>query len=534
MITYKLAGKVTHLGLPVAGVTVSLKKCGEENGHAITLTTSGRGEYQFAIEPANYRLLVTPSESTSFVGQEYAEVAVFSNTVFNVTLTTGFVLKGKVVTKSGVPFGPCMLIIEEAGNGKNSICQATNEKGRFTSVLARGQYNIFLRPAGKNIFVTNSFNSIDLTSDLDTTLVVPDMVEFSGHIVDSNDKPQPQTKVIVSPTQKHRYLPQSDKTFTTTCVADGNGDFKIHIEPASYDFTFQPAEFSPLTEHKEEAVVVSRDLRRTYMLAHGFRLIGNVSYEGKALDNCLVEICPEANGKPSFIACKEGVFSCGLTNGTYTLKVLPDEESDRPFAPWIREVTVTSDIDLDIKLAPGTRITGCLADKEGKPLSLVPVNIYGEGGITLRDTTDSEGKYSFAVAPGKYQLGLNDDRALTETIEIENTPFTHNICWDSACIVRFKVVGEQDDQPVSSCKVSWEPYSPHETQGQAKLLEINHGVRLGSTYTDEEGICQMTLPNGIYTFHFHPSEQSTVDDREIRQLSIAGEFKRKVKLPPKS
>ncbi|MBI4533816.1 MAG: hypothetical protein HY711_07690, partial [Candidatus Melainabacteria bacterium] len=56
------------------------------------------------------------------------------------------------------------------------------------------------------------------------------------------------------------------------------------------------------------------------------------------------------------------------------------------------------------------------------------------------------------------------------------------------------------------------------------------GAATGVVVTSENGVCQITVPAGIYSFQFEPPVGGSYEGKSVRQLSVASDLERKVKL----
>lgn len=65
-----------------------------------------------------------------------------------------------------------------------------------------------------------------------------------------------------------------------------------------------------------------------------------------------------------------------------------------------------------------------------------------------------------------------------------------------------------------------------DSSGEESDLSYPHGYVL----TQDDGVCRLTLPSGVYTFKFIPPAQGSYNPRLIRQLSISADVTRKVTL----
>lgn len=101
---------------------------------------------------------------------------------------------------------------------------------------------------------------------------------------------------------------------------------------------------------------------------------------------------------------------CGTTltngNGEFSLQLPPGwwrfRTSHPAYAPRVDEFLIPSE-HLFITLAPPTFLRGTVLDPSGSPAAYANIALRGENG-EQRDTTDAEGRFSFAVDPGRHSL----------------------------------------------------------------------------------------------------------------------------------
>jgi hypothetical protein len=122
---------------------------------------------------------------------------------------------------------------------------------------------------------------------------------------------------------------------------------------------------------------------------------------------------------------------------------------------------------------------------------------------------------------------LQRDLASAKRIELGEDPLNLDIVWHGWSQMGFVVSGE-DGQPVSRCRVTYAPYGQDDSDssGEESDLSYPHGYVL----TQDDGVCRLTLPSGVYTFKFIPPAQGSYNPRLIRQLSISADVTRKVTL----
>jgi hypothetical protein len=556
-VTYNLSGKVMHQGLPVAHVELRLFDVSEgyPGVRVGTVKTQPKGEYQFPVASGVYRLEVVPDDATSFVKQFINEINLAANSYCNINLITGVVLRGKVKCKSATNFEQSEIVVASTESNNGVLTSPIKRDGSFAMVLAKGPYIVGIRALSDNEnnsaeiadgqVLTHAHQFIDLARDTNVIFDLPQLVLFKGQVKDTSGAPVVGAQVTVAPQTADENLQKL--SVSARCATNASGGFSLPVEPGMYDISIASPEFSPLSDSRTEALVISHDCDLEFALEPGVRLSGQVMYELTQITNCLVSITNKAKNTNSVVQPNDrGQFVIGLPQGEYELKILPPSERSAAFKDWCyvawsQNMSLQADQDLKIKLEKGFLLTGTVSDPEGKPRPHVKVSVFTCGADSEKPepfastTTDGEGNYRIILATGNYKICLHDEIANAEDLTVEKRDLEHNFVLQGMCVVRLKVVAD-DDKPLSRCKVIWEPYSAtNDEEGEQLRLDImpqveEQVISSGFCLTDENGICEISVLAGIYTFQFEPSQQSNCQPRTIRQLSISQDLKRKVKL----
>jgi len=541
-LTYNISGSIKHMGIPVAHVIVRLISGEQGTGEVISESkTTSKGDFQFAVEPGTYGLIVLPDSGTCFVPRYFEELAITGNTTLNITLNTGVILSGKLLGISGENFEKCQVLSMgfEATAFRQSA--AVEKNGRYNMVLPKGKYHVALRSMPMSKFISTRVESIELIHDMSLDFDLSGLSRFKGQVEDVNGNPVPASSITIRPSanQSNHLINQFE--ILSKCQSDQSGEFEIAVSPADYDFAIEPAEFSPLAESQVEAVYIAPGSTKTFVLDRGFRISGKVEFDGNGLSGCEILV---ANKEAKFVSSLKtddrGRFVINVAQGNYEITARPiisKSVSDNTNLPVseIKEIIVQSDQDLGFQLKKGVAVRGVVRDNQGESRPDVSVSFITDSGFSkgrVATTTTSDGSYFLVVEPGKYIVCLNEERDKSESLIVPPQGLEQDFVCQGACVVRLKVVSE-DEEPVSGCHVSWGPYVQYE--GQLGLFAVEESnLSQGVAITDEQGICQMTLAQGVYTFRFLPHEEGNCDERTIRQLSISGDMKRKVKLTFKS
>lgn len=545
-VTYRLAGSIRHMGLPITGVVVKLisvepGRSAYEGELVGEFKTSGSGDFNFSVKAGKYGLIVVPDSNTCFVPRMFEGVNVSSNTVLNIALVTGVILKGKVLLPSSVDFSTVQVIALGIDPTEGRQSAPLDKNGRYNMVLPKGRYSVAVaavvpdnRSQLKSVgFLTTKVETVDLARDAELVIDLTNMSRFKGRLQDGQGNAVATGIVTASPTANQANHLIQQFAFHTKCISNQGGEFDLNIDPAEYDFSIEPPEFAPLAETREEGVYLAAGSTKTFILNKGYRITGQVEFEGNPVRECVVEVTSSEKRLTSTVFTDSaGYFRLSVSSGIYEISILPKDRGEGKLpAPQSKTVIVESDQELAFQLKPGVSVQGFIKDKLGEPrpdvkISLTPEN--GGKGQPVLTTTAADGSYFLVAEPGRYLVRLNNDKDKVEPIVVTEAGLNQDFVCQGACVVRLKVVAE-DEEAVAGCHVAWGPYGHHE--GQLGLFAIEESsLNKGAAITDHNGICQMTLAEGVYTFRFLPPSESSCDERTIRQLSISGDMKRKVKL----
>ncbi|MBI2810865.1 MAG: carboxypeptidase regulatory-like domain-containing protein [Candidatus Melainabacteria bacterium] len=559
VFTFNLSGSVRHQGLSISGVTVSLFELGGTGADSLVgrQRTGSRGEFTFGVCPGAYRIEIEPDPNTRFL-RTFNEMNVNGNTVLNVGLVTGSILKVKAVTKSGaaVTSGEVIALANEPLSYRSSVTAGSD--GKYALTLPKGRFNIGLRYAKRSKdddqrasslpFLTSTIVPFDLQADDSLEFILPDMCHFEGRVTDIFGVPAANVKVKLTPASQDNELLE-ELGLDVTCVTDSTGEFQALVESGVYDISIEPDQAGLLFAATESNVEVFVDLKKHFQLAEGFRLRGQVQYELTQLAQCLVRI-QGLDRKIDLLTKTDenGQFSVGVPGGTYKLvvsahpkhapSVTLEGSQFSGLAPWTRMIVVGGDTQIPVRLVQGTRLYGRIADESGHTRTGVKVSVYADDDNDLSESeldvplstcmTDSEGKYSFFIAPGSYWLAVHTDLSNAQRIEIGTEPKNLDIDWHGWCQVKFEVVSESG-QKVPRCRVAYSPYGNAITgDGSSKSLPK------GSILTDPDGVCNMTIPAGVYSLRFSPPSDSAFEPKTVKQISISHDVTKTIRLALKN
>lgn len=594
-LTFNLAGHVRHQGLPVQGVQVCIYDLYQLGTSVPNIgdvlvsrqKTGMRGEFTFPVRAGLYRLEVNPDSSTRFLRHVLPEIRVGHNTTCNINLSTGCILSGSVKTSGGKLVRRCDVIALGIEPSSYFACAPVDAQGQYGLVLPRGKYHIAIRstagvdesiyetgdeealPEGVNelaseSFISTSVSVVDFAGDDTYDIEFPNLVRFSGEVVDLFGQPVVAARVTMatarSVAQSADSMVARELDLTARLRTDEDGKFTVLVRPGVYDVVVEPEEVAVLFSVKESGIDVTGDLTHKFTVSEGFRLRGQVVYEDESLSQCLVRV-QGIERKEEFMTRTDasGQFSIAVPGGNYKM-VVSAHPKDAPtimindaeyngLAPWTRMVIVGGDTHVAVRLQQGTALYGRISDDAGQARPGVRVSVFSDSEQALNNEsknaaiasgiTDGEGRYCIFLSSGTYWLVVHKDFANARMVEIGTEPVNLDISWHGWCQLRFEVMGE-DSQYVPRCRVAYAPFGTDDLESIVDEEETNvreesrnlaqSGLPRGYLLTGDDGVCRVTVPSGVYTLRFTPPIDGSYEPKVIKQLSISTDLTRRITL----
>jgi hypothetical protein len=191
-----------------------------------------------------------------------------------------------------------------------------------------------------------------------------------------------------------------------------------------------------------------------------------------------------------------------------------------------------------VTLKEGALVSGKVTCLSGQPRVGVRVFVFEKGAMLFESpefadaitstVTDEYGFYCLNLLPGTYQFVVHRDYQNAQEVSIPKEGIATNLTWSGWSQVKFEVQDETG-RPVPYCRLRCFPYSREGNEVDLitpdRLLLPNDRL-----ITNEEGICQITVPSGLYSFELMPGKNTDLAPRTIRQLSVNGDLVRKITL----
>ncbi|GAB4456799.1 MAG: hypothetical protein Kow0031_37870 [Anaerolineae bacterium] len=278
-------------------------------------------------------------------------------------------------------------------------------------------------------------------------------------------------------------------------------------------------------------------------LAASYTLSGQVTDQSSAaVANALVEVINPASGTTVYSTTTNAGGSYALTvdAGTYDVKVTPPGGSGFGESTVLAQ-NITADTTLDVVLVPAGNITltGRVLDGEGVGLGNERVQATpAGGGTTLYSTTDISGTYTFAMAPGNYNLivesnGYNPPTFLAPQnyyfYSTSSLAFTQSTVLDLPLPAKRVDVHVQDPAGNAVPNVDLTTSQPYNSFNVASFQAYGYsgyfsGPGPEETSTDAAGNATLwlfpTTSNQLYTISAFPSSSSPYADFNIQNVSV--------------
>ena len=554
-LSFNLGGTVSSQGLPVNGTLVKLFDYWHQGGVLVKhflceQTTGSKGTFSFDVRKGIYCIEIVPNENTRYARQSIEAIKVTSNTNFDIVLKSGMILSGTVRDANANPLADAEIYVFGIEPHVLKVSQKLGDNGSFSFSLPQGKYYLALKHCepetskGKKNdipFLCPFFQVVDLNKDHKHDITMPTLISFKGKVTDADGHPLSAVKAIVKRTDKPDIVFAKDLSSKVTTTTIKDGSFQCLLQEGTYSVRLLPQEDAHLAEKNLAAILVDQDRQRNYSLEPGYRMFGCIMHKGKPVPNAKINVIG-VNLDSVALSDEDGSYSFSLPGGSYELIVAAQPDSlgtvaAMELAPSRQAFILDNDTERNVEMEPGVLVSGTVQDPAKQPRAGVQLALYatinGEFDAQAAKRrplwlgiTGDDGGYEFRLQPNRYWLVLNNQPSTGHLIDVSGTKQTSNLTIADVCLLSFEVVSE-NDEPIPNCMVSFEAYDlrSHVAKTNDEIEEIALPV-----FTANDGRCTMTLPQGVYSFDFHPPEHSSHSSRLIRQLSVGADMVRRVRL----
>jgi hypothetical protein len=552
-ITFNLEGTLSSMGLPINGVRVRLFDYWNVQGvlskhYLCEELSKNRGTFNFTVRKGIYSIEFLPNENTRFARQSIETIHVTGPKSFTVSMKPGAIFSGQALDHLGSPLSGAELLLFAIEPHVLKTSVVLDGNGEFNITVPAGRYYLALRhlASGEDNaipFVCPVFEVIEFKNDYQHDIKLPQLHQFSGRVLDTNNNPVAGVEAKITARDKVENIFAQDVPLAVTSTTDADGRFTCLLQKGEYNVRLIPAETSVLAEKCFGPFLVDKNKAEEFILEKGFELKGKVEHAGKAIHKAIVNL-----SGPKLQSCREtkddGSFRFCLGQAEYELTVItpPDSlntASEIDLAPTVRNITLSStNVELSVELEEGVLVTGVVQDAKGKPCPGVQLSLYttNNGGFDAKANkqalwvgiTGDDGSYEFRLMPDSYWLVLNNQASTGHLVDVTGSPDTEGVKISDVCMVQIEVVSDTDEA-IANVQVSAQPYersaSDQATPSPVSTLPL---------FTNNKGQCTLALPAGIYSLNFYPPEHSSHKPRNLRQLSVGSDMHKKVKLESKT
>ncbi|HET8567838.1 MAG TPA: carboxypeptidase-like regulatory domain-containing protein [Candidatus Limnocylindria bacterium] len=395
-------------------------------------TADRAGEVALKVPPGAYVVRATPAEGAR-LAPGFTSVAVEGRGAAVPILLSGLAkLSGTVRDPEGKPVAGAEACGHPAGD-EPVVCARTNAQGRFTVEGRPAIYRFEVsgpRDGSRLIaqwargrvasFEADAFDARAADVEGIEVTLVRGLV-LSGTVTGAPDGRAIEDAQVCTQTLAAPLPWDCERT-------DEDGRYVLLREPGRYWVWTIPPDDSRsrlITQRYDRAdvgvnatpFVIDRDRTLDIALREGTVVSGRVTMDGGALvPFALVcidtpfttgRICREADGNAR--------YAIATRPETYTLQIIPPADSEAVGEYWSRKrtwvdadaiVVGTSDVDRDIVLRRGARLSGYVRTEDGVPVESAPVSVNDDGGFIVGTYTDHRGHYALSVPEGELTIDV--------------------------------------------------------------------------------------------------------------------------------
>jgi hypothetical protein len=497
-----LGGCVKHGGLPIANVELILTRAanrfaGTQAAELESMFTARSGEYRFTVEAGEYFLQVKPDQSTRFIPFRTESIFVNGNTKLDVLLELGRVWSGKFKSASAQADEYKYELVLWRGNGAPASVRTLKLGESFELVLERGPYKAtIVRRNDNDSGITIWAQNLSAQGDTRQDIVLPDLFKLSGKVFNQEDLPLNHASVTILRVEHLKRVTTDIPPVEAVLTTGVDGRFS-GVLPEGYFFAMVEA---PGMAVKSVPIKLQADVDIDVSMSEGLSANGQVLWKGTPVTSLKLLIAGVNRELllPTMVD-DEGRFDVCLPQGSYEFRIGGIEHTWTP------------------PEAPKQSAYVAGAETGTGEANNEPMVEAGED--------NAPQKLSRVLAPW------------VRLIDVGNS-IDGNIKLQDGCIVEFEVV-DQNDHGIPDCIIDCRLYEAErdsigsdDSVAQPPLEYTDpapYGI-VSRSLTDPTGRCRLILGAGIYTFDLIPSEVSQAEYKQIRQLSINGSLRRKIRL----
>ena len=378
IVTARLSGVVRDTqGAHISGVNVTAIDSTSQQTIASTVSDAS-GNYSLLAPLGSYKLRATPPAGSSLAAVEIANIAITGDLVQDITLTSGVVLSGRILTRDGQPYANTEVTLQRSGFEIN------------TRTAADGSYSLRVPPATYTLGVnygSGQFNGTGLiTLNTDTVRNIAIQERFISGIV-KNSSGQPVAGVLVRGSvgfetlQSH--FEELDWTIFSNTTTDSSGNYQLLLFPGTAAVTATPPANSDLLPQNFQLNLQNDIVQDITLQNGGVRFSGQVkNRDGQPFPG--VDVVLQKTGiDVSVKSAADGSYSLQVPPGDYNLRV--NYNAVTPAQNWgfsggatltltqdtVRDFTIQNRVlsgtvrDTNIQPVTNTLVRGCFSTNFG-------------------------------------------------------------------------------------------------------------------------------------------------------------------------
>jgi hypothetical protein len=569
----KIGGTVSNGAAdPIESIDVTIL---DLDGYYIdSATTNASGKYSVTLAPGDFVVYFEDASGTYASGYyktsgftyDFSDASTISLTtddaVADITLPAALHITGTVTGTAGAPLAGIYVEIDEAA-GSYINDTTTETDGTFSVAVNPGSYNVFYGDPDGN-YASGYWRATGFTYDwriagvvkvtaADATADVnlPVAIHIKGKVTRSGGVALKDIEVTAN---------GEDGWYRAVTAADGT--FSVAVGPGTYMLSFadpdeiygsgyySSAGFTYWYESATPVAVGSVDVTgKNVTLPLAIHISGTVTAAGVGgLE--YIDIEASATGSNYYYGYtstdSDGNYSVTVAPGAYTLRFTDGSEvygsgyyatagfTYNPAAATSITVASASVTGKNITLPLAVHLVGTVTNAGSDPLSGIQVSALDPTtgkSDSYPHSTDGDGTYSIAVAPGAYDLwfydgsgaygsgyhgasGFTYDPGLASPVTIAATDVTTNITLPGAVHIQGKVTNAAHDAiadiTVNILTASASYYDSRQTDGEGNYsVAVAPGSYVVQTYDDSE-----VYGNGYYStggFTYDSSSATVLD-----------------------
>ncbi|HUU29412.1 MAG TPA: carboxypeptidase regulatory-like domain-containing protein [archaeon] len=555
---------------------VGLSLVDSKNQLYLWTNSDEEGFFSVTLFPGTYDIYLYPDQN--YPAQPMIRgVKISQDTEYKVVLDSGSLVSGLVLAPDGSPLGSVSLAFY---GETDSRWACSDENGAFRIALSKGSYwiDVYLN---MNLLIPDQMvGPLAVENDMNYDIQLASGGILRGSVIDSQGHPVQGAGVNLWPVQTDQEVPDSvivyidpDRTIkdnssaggaessfrylpwprTIYCTTDENGRWQAAVMPGEYVVeVYAPAEY-PQQQMKAGAYKVEKGAEievPQVTLESGVLFSGRVSLpDGSPLAFGSFQINPgiqdrsysetgDKDGTDTAVIMpwigywvptgEDGFFQIRVMPGVYSLFFDGRPGSDGFPAQTVDNVSLESDLELNITLQAGYLLSGRVTNPDGSPLEGSWLNFYAPDGRWQGSSSSGpDGKYELRLVKGEYYVLVSPTQGYFPDSTRLVLALDSDMTFDIALIPGVRVHGRVTDragQGVADAVVHLFPNSraddkvhilPVETEKM--ILEFLRSPAADPANKESTGTAQ------AFTGSISPDSQTvSVQDGPNRLLEITG------------